>query len=427
MGLANQLKLERNCQVVLILDETKNDNKNQKKYAEYKEKLIDETIKITSVEPLIRENTKDIDEPLVDLMVKFANGLEIHNFRFFQKVIKLYKKFREQLSDGIAYSTKEIILIRILQGFFIEDFGIEKDLKWIDFSTENAIILMDPPKENELESLKIQTLRKLDGISYKFVHDADRWLIEFKKWFDQKGEPDFSKLRELANSDLISEKNNNTKEILESLMTQWRNLQVNSSYCEDLYRASQESISFNNLESLDFYCLLLKKFGRNDLSKQLKLEILNYLANELPSHYEKIWDEVATWGYKKDNLFHWYIKRWKDQNVLAGLPCLFDVLKVYLLSGGIKNKASLAIKNAFQNDWDNFIFSDSSLDEELKNIHKGKIMTQILQQKIDVTLTPLIKQRIEAVLVNKLNSSNDLENKKNIEFVIENFKKEGLL
>ncbi|WP_180079508.1 MULTISPECIES: hypothetical protein [unclassified Acinetobacter] len=80
MGLANQLKLERNCQVVLILDEDKAEGENKKKYAEYKEKLIDETIKITSVEPLIRANTKDIDDDLVNLMIKFAEELEIHNF-----------------------------------------------------------------------------------------------------------------------------------------------------------------------------------------------------------------------------------------------------------------------------------------------------------------------------------------------------------
>ena len=35
-------------------------------------------------------------------------------------------------------------------------------------------------------------------------------------------------------------------------------------------------------------------------------------------------------------------------------------------------------------------------------------MTRILQQNIDVTLTPLIKQNIEAILVNKLNFSNRL-------------------
>lgn len=85
MGLANYLKLEKNCQIILILDEDKAEGDNKKKYAEYKEKLVDETIIVNSVEPLIRENTKDIDDQLIDLMIEFANKLEIHNFRFFQK------------------------------------------------------------------------------------------------------------------------------------------------------------------------------------------------------------------------------------------------------------------------------------------------------------------------------------------------------
>src|SRR5690606_16754555 len=103
--------------------EDKAEGENKKKYAEYKEKLIDETIKITSVEPLIRVNIKDIDDDLVNLIVEFANELEIHNFRFFQKVIKLYHQFLEQLPEQVAYSTKEIILVRILQGYFIDDYG----------------------------------------------------------------------------------------------------------------------------------------------------------------------------------------------------------------------------------------------------------------------------------------------------------------
>ncbi|MDR0091628.1 NTPase, partial [Acinetobacter baumannii] len=52
MGLANYLKLEKNCQVILILDENKTASENKKNYAEYKEKLIDTTIPIDSVKSL---------------------------------------------------------------------------------------------------------------------------------------------------------------------------------------------------------------------------------------------------------------------------------------------------------------------------------------------------------------------------------------
>ena len=228
MGLANQLKLERNCQVILILDESKAEGENQKKYAEYKEKLIDETIKIRSVEPLLSDKAKNIqmDEPLIDLMVKFADVLEIHNFRFFQKVIKLYKQFREQLSEKVAYSTKEIILIRILQGYLIEDYGSSRDLEWSDFSTKYAIRLMDSKKENESETIKIKALRSLKDLSYTFFFDTDQWVIEFKKWFDQKGEPNFNELKLLVNSDLISESNQNLKKKIWDIFERRFNLKV---------------------------------------------------------------------------------------------------------------------------------------------------------------------------------------------------------
>ncbi len=114
MGLANQLKLEKNCQLILILDESKAEGENKSKYAEYKEKLIDEEIKITSVEPLIRANTEDMDEPLIELMVKFANELEIHNFRFFQKVINLYRKFRAELLGRVINYLEENHLVPII-------------------------------------------------------------------------------------------------------------------------------------------------------------------------------------------------------------------------------------------------------------------------------------------------------------------------
>ena len=411
----------------MILDESKTEDKNKEKYADYKEKLIDETIKITSVEPLIRENVKDIDEPLVDLMVEFADELDIHNFRFFKKVIKLYKQFREKLPEKVAYSTKEIILVRILQGYFIDDYGESLNVGWKDFTIENAIKLMDKIKDDELQGTKFKALNQLNKVSYQFVINPDQWLFEFKKWFEQKGGLDFKELKQLANSDLISEKNNLIKEELQTLMNQWRNLHVDQDYCDYLFEKSSESITFNDLENLNFHCFLLKKFGRNDLSKKLRRNIIDWLNQELQEDYERIWDEATSFGYKKGNLFHWYIKSWKEKNPQAGFPPLFDVLKVYILDGRVKNKANLVLKNAVQNDWENFIFSASSVDSELKDIHKGQIMTKILQQNIDVGSTPQIKKYIEAILLNKIQTSADSFQQKNIEFVIANFKKEGLL
>ena len=203
MGLANYLKLEKNCQIILILDEDKAEGDNKKKYADYKEKLIDETIVINSVEPLIRENAEDIDEALVNLMIDFADKLDIHNFRFFQKVIKLYRDFRKSLPEVVADSTKEIILVRILQGYLIHDFS-QLEYRW-----EDCQYFTDQKREN-WSYRKKQTYEGLQKVSYSFNRE-DEWLIQFKKWFEQRDNINFNELSRLANSALISEENQNIK------------------------------------------------------------------------------------------------------------------------------------------------------------------------------------------------------------------------
>jgi hypothetical protein len=57
---------------------------------------------------LIRANTEDIDDELVNLMIDFAETLEVHNFRFFQKVIKLYQQFRKELPEELHCQQKKL-------------------------------------------------------------------------------------------------------------------------------------------------------------------------------------------------------------------------------------------------------------------------------------------------------------------------------
>ncbi|MGB9037590.1 MAG: KAP family P-loop domain protein, partial [Acinetobacter calcoaceticus] len=167
MGLANYLKLEKNCQIILILDEDKTEAENKKKYGDYKEKLVDETIILNSVEPLIRENTKGIDEQLINLMIDFAEKLEIHNFRFFQKVIKLFRYFLGEFPKEVAYSTKEIILIRILQGYLIQDYS------GLDYVWDDCKYFSEKQQEN-WSNTKRQTYESLQKVSYSFNHN-DNW------------------------------------------------------------------------------------------------------------------------------------------------------------------------------------------------------------------------------------------------------------
>ena len=415
MGLANQLKLERNCQVILILDESKTENENKKKYVEYKEKLIDEEIKITSVEPLIRASTQGIDAPLIDLMVEFAEKLEIHNFRFFQKVIKLYGKFIEQLPKEVAYSTKEIILIRVLQGYFIEDFGKEYEFGWDD------IKLVFEEKQKDWSKRRQKTYESLKLIAYDFVY-ADEWLIEFKKYFDQIQEPDFIRLAELANSHLISEYNHNVRSELERLMMQWRNLEINSQFCQKLYDASCKRIGFESLENLNFYYELLVEFGDESLACELEEKIKRWLQERYISTGHSFVEDQFSFGFKSENKFHIYLKKLNDELPYQGLPSLIEIIYQYVgHSGWNCHTDSQVLRSATKADWKDLIFNGISKDERFKEFNKLGVLRKILNQQMNVELQPQINALIFEVLDDEAKVSNPVR-QKNIEYVIKRLK-----
>ncbi|MDM1491174.1 P-loop NTPase fold protein [Acinetobacter indicus] len=415
MGLANQLKLERNCQVILILDESKTEKENKRKYAEYKEKLIDEEIKITSVEPLLRENAKDIDEPLIDLMVEFAEKLEIHNFRFFQKVIKLYGKFIEQLPNEVAYSTKKIILIRVLQGYFIEDFGKKYEFGWED------VKLVFEDKQKDWPEIKQKTYESLKLIAYDFVY-ADEWLIEFKRWFDQKGELNFSRIYELANSELISEKNNQIRDDLDNLMEEWRNFEVDNTFCMRLYKAASQIIGIENLENLAFYCKLLMEFGDKDLSEKLQNNINNWLSEEYDSKGYLFSNEQFSFDFNEDNQFYSYLKNLEKQKPYQGLPTLIEVIYRYIEHNGSNSLTDpKVLELATKQDWKKLIFIDIPKDERFNDFNKLRILRKILNQQISTELQPKINTLIFEVLKDEARTSSVLRCK-NIEYVIRRLK-----
>ncbi|MGE8549537.1 MAG: KAP family P-loop domain protein [Acinetobacter calcoaceticus] len=319
MGLANYLKLEKNCQIILILDEDKTEAENKKKYGDYKEKLVDETIILNSVEPLIRENTKGIDEQLINLMIDFAEKLEIHNFRFFQKVIKLFRYFLNEFPKEVAYSTKEIILIRILQGNLIHDFA-NFEYGWADCQ-----YVIEQKKENWSDRKK-QTYEALQKISYSFNHE-DEWLIEFKKWFDQKGEIDFLELRELANSELISEKNQNIKNKIWDIFAKRHDLKLEEADLEYIVFLAEECVkleTFHNTASM--YEIIKKYLADKSKAEKFKAKILSHIDSNLKNSIVRANKERELWG-NENNIFYTYIddlaKNYIEETTLSEIASYF--------------------------------------------------------------------------------------------------------
>ncbi|MCU4579546.1 KAP family NTPase [Acinetobacter gyllenbergii] len=375
MGLANYLKLEKNCQIILILDEEKAEENNKNKYVEYKEKLVDETLIINSVEHLIRAKSieLDIDESLIELMIEFAETLEVHNFRFFQKVLKLYQQFRKELGADIALSTKEIILIRILQGYLIHDFS------QLEYGWEDCQYFSEQKREN-WSNRKKQTYESLSKVSYSFTKD-DLWLIEFKKWFDQKDNFSNEALIKLAQSELISDSNNKLRDKLSALFDERDNYQASDDFIDRLYSVSYKCIGVSSLFDLRTCINTLKDFEEFEKAQLLESKVVLWIEEKLSKNrsafkgsglfgihgFEGIIQDFLTKNPNldlpplKDAMYNKYINEYSDLDI----QCI-----------GTANKESL-----YQ-----FIFKDFQEDERFINTRVHCLISSLPNQQRQLVL-----------------------------------------
>jgi hypothetical protein len=372
MGLANQLKLEKNCQIILILDEDKAEGENKKKYAEYKEKLIDETIIINSVEPLIRANAQDMDERLIKLMVKFADELEIHNFRFFQKIIKLYKKFRERLPIDVAYATSEIILVRILQGYFIEDFGGRFDFEWNDVT----FLGFESDKERWTER-KQKTYKIIENSMPFYFFKLDNWALEFKSWFSQEKDFDDNLIQELVIVDLFDENYQKANEKIEKFIRDYKAFDIELDFSKKLGAEIKKILQFETLDNIEFYCSILSEFDETDQIAEIDYLMKSHLKSGFISNRTKFLEKYY-WHGNKNNKFRKYIKELLDSPIYFQQDDFVKIVRLFIDRGEIAYGTEEVLSHLTKNNFENFI-----LDEYPKNF-KSVSLKVIIEVIVDL-------------------------------------------
>lgn len=390
MGLANQLKLEKNCQIILILDEDRAEDGNKQKYAEYKEKLVDETLIINSVEPLIRANSIEvgIDEPLVELMIEFAETLEIHNFRFFQKVLKLYQQFRKELLEEVADSTKEIILIRILQGFLIQDF------RQLEYGWDDCQYFTEQKRENWSDRKK-QTYGSVQKVSYSFNRE-DEWLIEFKKWFEQRDNINFKELNKLANSELISEENQNIKNKLGRIFEKRHDLKLEEKDLEYIASLGQKCIVLESFHNTTFMYEILQKYLPDEVkAEKFKAQIIDYIDSDPKTSIARANQERQIWG-NKNNIFYTYIDDLAKNHIEE--KSLKNIVSHFLRYGNFEGGSDKDQLRAFPLDeW--FKYLTEEIYQESFFVEENDSLIQYLKR---LYLIPVEDDSIRSIIVSVL-------------------------
>lgn len=272
-------------------------------------------------------------------------------------------------------------MIRILQGYFISDFGTEYEFQW------NDIKLVSDEKQKDWSLRKIKTYKELKDVSYSFI-DMDQWAIEFKKWFDQNGNFELEGLHKLSNSNLINEENNAIKDEFSMLCYQIWNYQCDESFPRKFFETSIRNIGLQNLGNLDFAITILEKFDALDESKKLEQQVKDWISKKLEQD-RKSFRGINAFG-QGEHHFGDYIENFLLMSPTVGLPSISDSMYAYYINQQYSDEHKAVLEQITKENLKQFIEIDFFKDERFAY---GTVAS--LVQKFSVNLKSLVIEILE--------------------------------
>lgn len=111
LGLVNLLKNQRNCKVVVII----NDEKDQDQvFKNYKEKVFDEYFIIKDIVEALESLTRNQPDIVIQIFKKFHEVFQLENIRFYKKALRIYSEISNYLPANTHDVTKKQIIQSIL-------------------------------------------------------------------------------------------------------------------------------------------------------------------------------------------------------------------------------------------------------------------------------------------------------------------------
>lgn len=382
MGLVNQLKLEKNCQVIVILHE----DKAGEQYQEYKEKVFDDVFYLTENFKIIKEIIDNNE--VVHIYQEFYDKLQVKNLRFYERVNKDYNEIVSLVND-LTITSKEHILRSVLVVRYADFFAPKIEYKDNDMTVKNIdfdldflsnidVIYQERNKENSIIKSSLNNYFK------KFVsfYGVNNWI---KIVFDNivNYNDDFNVLSNMAKNEEISEKQKQAKLKYVELISELENIEVEPGFIERFYDVSKMLIGYENYSNLsNCYKILLcgnkdysdkfKKLVESDIQKKIEYIISQNRQPKMKDFYH---NEIS---YPND-IFYNFIENKINELEIHNNQNEFDLCSFFL--------------NYSQHD--NY---DESIINKVENIKKDEL-SQVVWLKNDNLISR--KNLIRLILLNK--------------------------
>lgn len=314
MGLINQLKLENNCQIIVILHSEKTDDT----FKEYKEKIFDDIL-------LLDDNLSILKNSFTDFIVvkefeRFYDALSVRNLRFYYKVYQIYSNLIDSVAN-ITETTRHTILEQLLI------------IKWVD--EFNPQITLNK-KDNSIETLNIDLQSLIDnfqlnandwGSSDKKFKDVSRvreafwsYIGNYTRYYSINSWGLFiashlknhvisqEDIQKLLDSDLLSEEKSKIERLHNDVITEYHSLQPTDNFIQRFYEMAISQIGQDNLINLSFYYNVLTKHSDINLANEFRYKVENYISEKVKK------------SPRKPSLYEWYVE----------IPNQPDIFKDYL-------------------------------------------------------------------------------------------------
>jgi nucleoside-triphosphatase THEP1 len=304
MGLINDLKLEKNCQVIVIL----HDSKANEQFQEYKEKVLDEILVLDDNLDALENSITD--KLALDVMQLFYRKIRIKNLRFYKKVFNNYRQIIENI-DSLSDTSKKHVLRNLLVIQWIDDFQPEISLEddehyfkvTLDFFQDESNNFIEMSDDNFLKQSKnFKAFRNhLEPFYPLFLFD--NWA---KHIIDMLTNHDISEdsIKGLLEEDILSEAKIQAELLHEQVMNEFYSLKLQPNFCERLYYLACTKIQKSELNNISFYCDIFENCNREDLSEQMGNHIKQFIKQEISlSQTKPSIDEWYHFGVKPYDRF----------------------------------------------------------------------------------------------------------------------------
>lgn len=281
MGLINDLKLEKNCQVIVIL----HDAKANKQFQEYKEKVLDEVLVLDDNLAILQ--TFITDDIALDVMQLFYRTMNVKNLRFYNKVLNNYQQITTSITS-LSKTSREYILKNLLIVRWIDEFQPEIILDNEQSSFKATLDLFLDKNKSFIKMSDDRFLMQTEEIKAFRNHLEPFYpLFSFDDWamhiISMLHNHDISEesIKYLIEKDILSEVNLQDDLFHQQVINEFHSLKLQPNFCERLYYSACAKIQRSELNNISFYCNIFENCGRKGLAQQLENHVKQFIEREI--------------------------------------------------------------------------------------------------------------------------------------------------